>query len=139
MIVGECNCGEVAFSIDCEVSDVFVCHCSLCRKATGANGIAVVVVKNEAFAWERGLDRVATWRKPVGDWQTSFCTQCGSTLPGSNGADSMYVPAGLVTGGGDDFRVAHHVFVGSKASWDVIGDDGEQHIEAFGGTYEIPS
>ena len=139
MIFGECNCGEVAFSIDCDVSDVFVCHCSICRKATGSNGIAVIVVGNEAFEWQRGLEHIATWRKPVGDWQTSFCKQCGSTLPGINSPKTMYVPAGLLTEGAEHFRVAHHVFVGSRAAWDVIGDDGEQHIEAFGGTYEIPS
>ena len=49
MARGECNCGAVAFEIDADISDVFVCHCSICRKFTGSNGIAVVVIDNNAF------------------------------------------------------------------------------------------
>ena len=138
MLSGECNCGAVAFKVAAHVTDIFVCHCSICRKATGANGIPVIMVKNSSFAWERGIDSVKTWHKPVGDWQTSFCVHCGSTLPGPNREDSMYIPAGLLTEGAEGLRVAHHILVGSKASWDIIGDDGEIHLEAFKGNYEIP-
>jgi hypothetical protein len=41
----------------------------------------------------------------------------------------MFVPAGLLLGEADSLRVIHHVWVGSKAGWDVIGDDGRQHVE----------
>ena len=54
MIKGECNCTEVAFEITCLVSDVYFCHCSICRRATGVNGIAVLVVKNTDFHWLKG-------------------------------------------------------------------------------------
>ncbi|HRE14731.1 MAG TPA: GFA family protein, partial [Usitatibacteraceae bacterium] len=62
---GACNCGAVAFEIEGELNGVYVCHCSLCRRFTGANGIAVVVVAKEGFRWLRGEDQVTTWRKPV--------------------------------------------------------------------------
>jgi hypothetical protein len=45
----------------------------------------------------------------------------------------MFVPAGLITEGGENLRVAHHIWVGSKAVWDEIGDTGKQHAEAFQG------
>ena len=32
MALGECNCGAVAFEIDTQLTDVFVCHCSICKK-----------------------------------------------------------------------------------------------------------
>ena len=60
MIKGSCNCGEVTFEVHAEVKDVYVCHCSICRKATGANGIAVIVVDNEDFHWSSGQDQVKT-------------------------------------------------------------------------------
>jgi hypothetical protein len=133
MARGECNCGAVAFEVDADLSNVFVCHCSICRRATGANGIAVVVIDNKCFRWLRGQDKIATWKKPVGDWQCWFCRDCGSPLPGANDPARMYVPAGLISEGGEKLRVAHHIWVGSKAVWDEIGDAGKLHVEAFKG------
>jgi hypothetical protein len=45
----------------------------------------------------------------------------------------MFIPAGLISDGGKALRVIHHVWVGSKAVWDEIGDSGQQHSEAFEG------
>ena len=131
MLKGSCNCGSVAFEIEAELSDVFICHCSICRRSTGSNGIAVVVTDNDAFRWTRGSEHIATWRKPDADWQTWFCRTCGSPLPGANDETRMFVPAGLIIDGGESLRVAHHIYVDSKAAWDEIGDDGRRHPEAF--------
>lgn len=128
---GECNCGAVAFEIDAAPTDVFVCHCSICRKFTGANGIAVVLVSNTAFRWLRGEDHIATWKKPDADWHAWFCRVCGSPLPGVNDSSQIFVPAGLISQGGENLRVAHHIWVGSKAPWDEIGDAGKQHREGY--------
>ena len=133
MARGECNCGAVAFEISAALSEVFACHCSICRKFTGANAIPVVIVANDAFRWLRGEDQIATWKKPGADWRSWFCRTCGSPLPGVNDDAYMFVPAGLISEGGDALRVAHHIWVGSKAVWDEIGDDGKQHREAFEG------
>lgn len=133
MATGECNCGAVAFEISAEISDVYVCHCSICRRATGANGIAVIVVPNEAFSWLRGREAIASWRKPDMDWETWFCRHCGSRVPGINDASRMFVPAGLLTTGAETLSVAHHIFVDSKACWDTIADDGQQHSGHIGG------
>ncbi|MDH3906377.1 MAG: hypothetical protein OEV16_12075 [Gammaproteobacteria bacterium] len=46
MANGACNRGAVALEIGRDLSGVIVCHCSICRRATGSNGIAVVVVDN---------------------------------------------------------------------------------------------
>lgn len=133
MARGACNCGAVAFEIDAALDQVFVCHCSICRKNTGTNGIAVVVFDNKAFRWTKGEDNIATWKKPGHDWQCWFCRTCGSPLPGKNDAARMFAPAGLITEGGENLRVAHHIFVDSKAVWDEIGATGKQHAEAFKG------
>lgn len=129
---GECNCGAIGFAIEAELSDVYVCHCSICRRATGSNGIAVLVVPNEVFAWTRGAAQVRTWKKPDADWQTWFCGDCGSPVPGQNDPQRMFIPAGSLTEGGEALAVQHHIWVDSKAHWDVIGDAGRQHPEAFG-------
>ena len=131
MAKGECNCGAVAFEITSELPGVIVCHCSICRRATGSNGIAVMVVDNAAFRWLRGEDQVTSWKKPEGDWEMWFCRTCGSPVPGKNDESRMFVPAGLIMEGGDSLKVTHHIFVDSKAAWDVIGDAGKQCAAAF--------
>lgn len=132
MILGKCNCGEVTFEITSQITDVYFCHCSICRSATGTNGIAVVVIDNEKFRWIKGEKLIKTWVKPNHDWQTSFCTNCGSNLPGKNDDSRMYIPAGLLPNDNENLKVTHHIWVGSKANWDEIGGQGVQHQEAFG-------
>lgn len=131
MATGECNCGAVSFEISCSVTDVYLCHCSICRKATGANGIAVVVVPNTEFRWLTGESHIKNWRKPAHDWQLNFCNCCGSPLPGPDSDTHTFIPAGLLSDSNEQLRVAHHIWVGSKAAWDEIGDAGQQHPESF--------
>ena len=133
MIKGECLCGAVGFEIDAELHGIFVCHCSICRRSTGSNGIAVVVFPKEHFRWVRGEEHVATWKKPGADWQKWFCRVCGSPVPGENDAKTMFATAASLTHGGEALEVLHHVWVGSKAPWDEIGDAGKQHSEGFRG------
>ena len=127
---GHCNCGAVAFEISTPISEVFVCHCSICRRYTGSNGIAVVVVGNHAFRWLRGEDQITTWKKPDAEWEAWFCRACASPLPGRNDASHTFIPAGLISEGGEALKVTQHIWVGSKAIWDEIGDAGTQHREA---------
>ncbi|WP_223788301.1 GFA family protein [Marinicella meishanensis] len=133
MLKGACNCGAVAFEIQAPIKDICVCHCSICRRASGVHGMAVLVVAQSAFTWVQGQDQMSHWQKPGHDWATSFCRCCGSTLPGQNDTERLFVPAGLIFEGSANLQVAHHIFVGSKAPWFEIGDGGKQHPEAFEG------
>ena len=131
MTTGECNCGAVAFELKSDPADIYVCHCSICRRFTGSNGIAVIVVGNEDFRWIRGEDSIRSWKKHGSDWARFFCGECGSPVPGPNDDTRMFVPAGLLDAAQGSLRVAHHIWVDSKADWDVIGDSGLQHPEKF--------
>ena len=53
MVHGQCNCGAVNFTITSNLTDVIVCHCSICRRATGSNGIAILIVDNDNLDWRR--------------------------------------------------------------------------------------
>lgn len=131
MARGECNCGAIGFAIAADLSDVIVCHCSICRRATGSNGIAVVIVGKHQFEWTKGEEFIRRWDKPDADWQIAFCGRCGSPVPGENDETNMFVPAGLIADGDERLQVTHHIWVGSKAGWDEIGDDGRRHSGAF--------
>ncbi|WP_211214923.1 GFA family protein [Microbulbifer variabilis] len=120
---GSCNCGAVNFRIRVIPEDVYICHCSICRKATGGGGIAVTVVSNENFEWISGKDHIKTWIKPNHDWQTSFCSECGSSLPGKNDDKAMYVPVSLLDTGFERLKVKKHLFLDSKAVWEEVDEN----------------
>ncbi|MBP9593049.1 MAG: GFA family protein [Steroidobacteraceae bacterium] len=131
MATGECNCGAVQFEINGPLTDVYVCHCSICRRATGSGGIAVVVFPRDRLRWVQGQEHIAAWTKPGTQWQKWFCRICGSPVPGENDGRTMFAPAGSITQGGESLRVAHHLWVGSKARWDEIAGTAPQHDEGF--------
>lgn len=129
---GQCNCGNVKFSFETHQGDIYWCHCSICRKATGANGIGVMVVDNDAFTWLEGESFINLWQKPGHDWQTWFCTTCGSKLPGHNDENRMFIPVGLIDEHHEVLKVSHHIWVDSKAHWDEIAGEGVLHPRHFG-------
>ena len=131
MASGECNCGAVSYEVDAVLTDVFLCHCSICRKSTGSGGIAVALVNRAAFRFLTGEESIVKWTKPNHDWHTYFCKICGSALPGENDATQMYIPVGTLSSGYESLRVAHHLFTNSKAHWEVIGDTGIQHPNGY--------
>ncbi len=133
MVTGQCNCGLVSFAIEMDLKDIYICHCSICRRWTGNNGVAVSIVPKEQFRWVSGEENVASWQKPNADWQSWFCRNCGSALPGKNDEMNMFVPVGLLDAGADNLEVSHHIWVESRAVWDKICDEGKLHQREFQG------
>lgn len=126
---GQCLCGEVAFAVSGTLSKLYQCHCSLCRKATGAAANAALIVPREHFQWVCGQDRIASYVKDNG-YRSDFCSKCGSPLPNPlNGGAEYWIPAGLLEDNAN-LEVAAHLHVGSKASWDVITSSGIQYQDA---------
>ena len=117
MIEGHCLCGTVRFAVDA-VRDLSHCHCSMCRKHHGAAFATMARVREEAFRWTAGEDRVRRYESSPG-FHRSFCGACGSSLPGRSPAGGWFVPAGLFA---DDpgKRPNAHIFT---ASAPALGQD----------------
>ncbi|MCW8090409.1 GFA family protein [Alteromonas sp. ASW11-130] len=107
MTQGSCNCGRVKFHCSTNIRDVYICHCSICRKSTGSAGIAVSIILNDDFKWIQGKELITTWEKPGHDWQTSFCSRCGSPLPGQNDDIRTYIPVSLLDTGAVKLKIKH--------------------------------
>ena len=119
MIRGSCLCGSVKIEIEGRVSPVGHCHCSLCRKASGVGSNAVLLTSHRSLRWLSGEDQVASWSRPSG-WSVAFCRTCGCPAPLRHPSGKLYwIPAGMLD---DDpgVGVGQHIFVGSKAAWEVI-------------------
>jgi hypothetical protein len=130
MIRGSCLCGGIRFAYTRAVTQIGMCHCSLCRKVSGVASNAVIVVPKADLQWLAGEDLRQVYTRPTG-WKTTFCRVCGSPVPQTiRDAEAYWVPAGLLD---DDpgVGVAGHVFVGSKASWDEIGGSAPRFEEGL--------
>jgi len=122
---GSCLCGAVRFGLRDKLAPVGFCHCSRCRRASGVSSNAVLNMRRDRFEWLAGEDNVQTFATETG-WKSLFCRTCGSPAPHIlSGGERVLVPAGLLDGNPDLTR-SGHIFVGSKAKWDVIGDDAPQ-------------
>ncbi len=131
MLRGSCLCGAVVFELRGEVTDIYQCHCSLCRRALGSAGISVCLSSGKDFRWVSGQDQRRLFATPSG-YRSTFCGNCGSHLPDPNPDETTYwVPAGLLDSPDPGLKVGAHVFVESKAAWDKIGDSGVQYAEHF--------
>ncbi len=131
MLDGSCLCGAVSFEIDGHTSDLYQCHCSVCRKATGSSGISVFLTNGKAFRWLTGTQSIQLFKTSSG-YRSVFCKICGSRLPDPNpDQTTFWIPAGLINQTHIPNKVAAHIYVGSKASWDKIGDSGIQHQAGF--------
>jgi len=132
VIRGSCLCGAVRFAYERAVSQVGMCHCSLCRKVSGTGSNATVVVPAADFEWLAGEEQRQVYTKSSG-WFTTFCRTCGSPLPQKlPGAEAYWVPAGLLD---DDpgLRIGGHIWIGSKAPWDEIAGDAPRFEEGLPG------
>ena len=79
MIKGSCLCGQVSFEVHGELADASLCHCSICRKATGSGFGAYGEIPEQDLVWARGEALLREYR--VSDLLTKFfCAHCGSTL-----------------------------------------------------------
>ncbi|HEY4030733.1 MAG TPA: GFA family protein [Caulobacteraceae bacterium] len=113
---GSCLCGARAYEIDGDIDGVLVCHCSLCRKATGSDGIAILVVPRDRFRWVRGEDHGVTFALRE-TYAITRCKTCGTPLPAEADEAKVCVTAGTLDvplGQG----VRTRMFCASRADWD---------------------
>ena len=117
-ISGECFCGDITYEINGQLQDARSCHCSRCRKAFNAQASAYALVKPDEFRWLTGEDQLTSYVNKQG-FGLQFCTKCGSTLCGIFEGTVHGVTLGCLNGD-PEVVIGRHIFVGSKASWEVI-------------------
>ena len=128
---GSCLCRGIKYRVDGPFGKVVNCHCSMCRKATGAAFRTRAAVPAAAFHWIAGEDLVSRYESSPGETRT-FCRVCGATLATffRDHPDEIGLPLGTLD---DDARVraSAHVFVASKAPWFDITDELPQFAEGL--------
>ena len=77
MLKGHCQCGQLRYEADATPFDETACHCSICRRTSGAPFVAWFSVPVNSFRITQGTP--ASFRStPQGT--RSFCPRCGTPL-----------------------------------------------------------
>ena len=127
VITGECFCRSVTYRVNRPLRDARSCHCSRCRKAFSAQASAYAEVELGAFAWTSGEDLLTSF-DTGNDFGLQFCSRCGSTLCGTYDGQVHGVTLGCVNGD-PKVEIGMHIFVGSKAVWEVMPDGENQFLD----------
>jgi hypothetical protein len=102
-IPGSCLCGSVRFAVTEPFTSASHCHCSRCRKESGAFGLTNARVPRSAVRVLAGKELIRVWAPPDGD-ETTVRLGALDADPG--------------------IRPQYHSYVGSRAPWEELPDDG---------------
>jgi len=126
-ISGGCFCGEINYQVNGVLRDARSCHCSRCRKAFSSQASAYALVEPQEFGWLSGDHLLTTYVGNHG-FGFQFCSKCGSTLCGIYNGTIHGVTLGSINGD-PKIELSRHIYVGSKASWEIIPDGIPQYLE----------
>ena len=120
-ITGGCQCGAVRYSLSRPPRLVYVCHCSVCRRASSSSFNVSCIVDKDAIYIEQGELTRLNWVveskvKRFGE----FCCRCGVRIRhGSDPSNNEYAVRG---GTLDDQKYAQpvaHIWLSEAADWFV--------------------
>jgi len=126
MLGGRCLCGGVRYTIARPPRRIVHCHCSICRRSTGASFATTAVVGASELSVVAGQDLIANFESSPG-YRRYFCSRCGSPLYGSSERAPQILLLRCGTLDADPHvRPSVHIHVGDRAPWTEISDDLEK-------------
>jgi hypothetical protein len=99
----------------------------MCRKAFSSQASAFARINSGEFLWLSGESLISTYESKDGAG-LQFCSKCGSTICGTNKGEVTGVTLGCVEGD-PKIEIGKHIFVGSKATWEIIPEGVPQYNE----------
>jgi len=111
-----CLCGLIQYELRAEPFDCCYCHCSICRKLTGAAYGAYGSVAKADFSWTLGEASLTTYIQNE-NTRRLFCSGCGSYLLTTYTLEPQTVFVTLGSLDADAVSISYQQFVDSKATW----------------------
>jgi hypothetical protein len=122
---GQCLCGTVHYEVEDQFRYALNCHCSSCRRATGAAFKPFAGIERAKLRIAGGAEHLLIFGEESG--HDAHCGKCGSLLYSLvREAAFVHVTLGTLVDS-PSIRPSAHIFVGSKAPWYTITDDLPQH------------
>jgi hypothetical protein len=120
-------CGAVCYDVEDQFRYSLNCHCSNCRRATGAAFKSFAGIERAKLRLACGTDRLLIFGEESA--HDAHCGTCGSLLYSLvREATFVHVTLGTLVDT-PSIRPSAHIFVGSKAPWYTIADNLPQHEE----------
>src|SRR5436190_599757 len=99
---GSCHCGAVRFTINADITDIYTCDCSLCRRRSAT----MTSVKEDRLEITAGEDKLSLYQWNARIAKHYFCSVCG-VYP-FHKKRSMPDHYGVNLGCLDDYTPNHH-------------------------------
>ena len=116
---GSCLCGKVEFTIQGQLQQFYLCHCSRCRKNSGSAHAATLFSTSATLSWHKGEELIKNFTLPNTQHQNSFCSECGAPLPNLQMKGTLLaIPAGSLDTA-VTLRPNAHIFTQARAKWDT--------------------
>ncbi|KAJ5743034.1 hypothetical protein N7533_010136 [Penicillium manginii] len=131
MASGSCACKYIKYTASVPPTRLVNCHCTTCRKQSGAPYLAFVHFPTGSIQWQTN----PTEWKSSDTASRTFCPRCGSVL--SMKVDSMSDVEGVAAGTLDDDvkgripPASAHIFLAEKASWYELPEDGAERFDVW--------
>ena len=127
MHTGSCLCGAVRYEIEGPLAGIELCHCGMCRRASGSAFASNMNVAAANFRIVAGASSLKAYESSPGK-ERVFCAECGSPILSRQTADPSTVRVRVGTLAEPvEARPVFHFLVDSKASWWPITDALPQH------------
>ncbi|NQV84721.1 MAG: GFA family protein [Rhodospirillales bacterium] len=124
---GGCLCGAVRYRVTMDPMAVSHCHCTFCRRASGAAFLTWMTIPSAGFAYTLGEPAIYGSSPGV---ERHFCGDCGTSLLFRAEAHPEEVD---VTAASLDNPAAvepvDHVWAGGMLPWFDFSDDGLAKLE----------
>lgn len=122
---GGCLCGAVRYRLDAAPFDAGYCHCTSCRRASGAPVLAFATVPLDAFVLTKGEPAKRRSSEKAERW---FCRDCGTQL--AIHADYQPDTIDVTIPSLDDPAIIapkFHIFTDERIAWFDTADDYPRH------------
>lgn len=122
---GGCHCGRLRYRISLAPTNSGYCHCSICRRTTGAPVLAWATVPIEGFEMTKGEASVYA-SSDLGS--RLFCGNCGAQILYRYAKDPSAVEVNLGSLDEPDAITPRcHIYDADRISWLETADDLPRH------------
>ena len=120
MLLGGCFCGAIRYAAGGKTFYETNCHCTICRRTTGAPFVAWFTVLRTQFRFTQG--EPTSFQSSPG-CSRSFCPSCGSQLTFLTGSAPEEIDVTIATlDSPEALRPHDHIFTSSQLPWIELAD-----------------
>lgn len=128
---GGCLCGALRYEVRGAAAETTVCHCSDCRRASGAPFVAWTFFQSGSLSWLHGIPKLLRFAER----ERSFCGDCGTPLIFFDPATPEWFEVNTCTFDKPEFHApSNECWLDDHISWARL----KQELPTFGNAAPLP-